>query len=65
MIQIPQPTENLLITAARTAGQTPADFLDMLLHEYLEDRHDTEQAQIALKEEGGISLEQFRAQHGV
>lgn len=65
MIQIPPPTENLLIIAARNAGQTPVDFLDMLLHEYLEDRYDIEQAQIALKEEGVISLEQFRAQHGV
>ncbi|AEG01829.1 MULTISPECIES: hypothetical protein [Methylomonas] len=65
MIQIPQPTENLLITAARVAGQSPLVFLDALLQEYLEDRQDIEQAEIALKEEGGVSLEQFRAEHGV
>ena len=65
MIQLPQPTENLLLNAASAAGENPIQFLDKLLSEYLEDVQDLKSAQSAMEEEGGTSLEDFRAKHGV
>lgn len=65
MIQLSQPTEALLLRAADLAGETPAVLLDKLLNDFLEDRLDIQQAEQAMKEEGGISLEAFRAKHGV
>ncbi|MGY6277630.1 hypothetical protein [Methylomonas sp. MgM2] len=65
MIQLPQPTEELLLHAASASGETPIQFLDKLLSEYLEEMDDIKAAQAAKEEQGGISLEEFRAKHGV
>ncbi len=64
MIDLPAPIETRLIHAALDSGQNLARFLETLLDEY-EDQHDIKQAEIALKEEGSMSLKQFRAIHGV
>jgi hypothetical protein len=65
MIELPSPTEIRIIQAARDSGLTIATFLDRLLEQYQLDRQELDLAEAALKEEGGISLEAFRAQHGV
>jgi len=65
MIQLPQLTEALLLNAASVAGENPIQFLDKLLSEYLEEMNDIKATQAAKEEKGGISLEEFRAKHGV
>ncbi len=65
MIELPSPTETRIIQAARDSGLSIATFLDRLLEQYQFDRQEIDQAEAALKEEGGISLESFRAQHGI
>jgi hypothetical protein len=65
MIELPSPTETRIIQAARDSGLTIATFLDRLLEQYQLDRQEIEQAEASLKEEGGISLEDFRVKHGV
>jgi hypothetical protein len=63
MIQLPQPTENLLINAANVAGLSPVMFLDNLLREYLEDQTDIQAAAHALTESGEISLDELKAKY--
>lgn len=65
MIDIPTPIEDRIIQAARDNGLSVAVFLDRLLEDYQLERQEIEQAEAALKEQGGISLQQFRALHGV
>ena len=65
MIDLPAPTESLLINAAQLAGQSPLVFLDNLLREYLEDKFDIQQADQALQEEGEITLDDFRDKYGL
>ena len=65
MIELPSPTETRIIQAAHDSGLSIATFLDRLLEQYQFDRQEIDQAEAALKEEGGISLESFRAQHGI
>jgi hypothetical protein len=65
MIQLPQSTEKLLIHVADFAGESPISLLDRLLAEYLEDAEDLRAAKAAMLEEGSISLQDFRAEHGV
>ncbi len=65
MIDLPVPTETRIIQAANDSGLSIAAFLDRLLEQYQFDKQEIDQAKAALKEEGGISLEAFRSQHGV
>ncbi len=65
MIELPSPTETRIIQAARESGLSIATFLDCLLEQYHLDRQEIEHAEAALKEEGGISLQDFRVKHGV
>ncbi|MCQ8181863.1 hypothetical protein PL263_08090 [Methylomonas sp. EFPC3] len=63
MIQLPQPTETLLINAATVAGQSPLTFLDNLLREYLDDQADIQAAAQSLTEPGEISLDEMRLKY--
>ncbi len=65
MIELPTPIETRLIHAAASSGQNLAQFLEFLLDEYGEDYQDIKQAEMSLKEEGGITLEQFRSIYGL
>ncbi|WP_347986052.1 hypothetical protein [Methylomonas sp. AM2-LC] len=65
MIELSPSTEHRLILAAQAVGQNLSTFLDSLLDEYLEDQFDIKLAETALKEDGGMSLKDFRSKHGV
>lgn len=71
MIELPAPTENLLLRASCLAGQSnPVSFLDHLLIDFLEDYQDAKAAEAAYSEflasgEKGIPLAQVLADNGL
>jgi len=65
MIELPAATENRLILAANAAGLTPLSFLGALLEEYLQDKHDIQQAELSLLESGEFSHDELKIKYSV
>lgn len=70
MIELPANVESRLIHAAQDEGQSLAQFVDLLLENYLEDKADALAAEAAYREfiasgEAAIALDKLIAEHGV
>ncbi len=70
MIELPQPTETLLLNAAKLAGDSPIHLLDRLLYEFIEDQRDAKIAEQAYFEfidsgEAAIPFEKVLSDNGL